>query len=101
DPFHPPVPFGIEFFLIQLQPGLERSQATDYFFFSNFHWAAHGAFAWTAIQKGGFNQVLSTQEQATTLGPGQTFATGKTVKVNSHFGVEFGIVSGWNARSIV
>src|SRR5437763_914497 len=43
DAIHAPIPFGIELVLIQTEPGLERREATDHFFLSDFHRPAHGS----------------------------------------------------------
>src|SRR6266536_2909325 len=95
------VPFGIELLLIYFQPGLERRQATDDFFFSDFHGTAHRSFSRTAIQEGGLDEIFPAQKQAAALRAAKSFSTRKGVKVNSHSGVELGVIGGWYARRVV
>ena len=49
DAFHAGVPFFVKLFGIDLQPGLNRREATDYFFFADFHRTANGSFIGTAV----------------------------------------------------
>src|SRR5205807_5992757 len=95
------IPFGIKLFLVQFEPGLERGQATDDFFFPNLHGAAHCAFSWSGIQQGSFDQVLSPKEDTAALRPAQALASRKAVQVNSHLGVELGVVDRRYAGSII
>ena len=62
DTIYAGIPLGVKLLLIQLQPGFQRGQAADDFFFPHFHRPAYGSFARAAIQERGFDQVLSAEK---------------------------------------
>src|SRR5215468_2609120 len=97
---HATIPVSVQLLLVQLKPGLERGEAANHFFFSNFHGTANCPFAWTAIQQRRLDEIFPPQEQSTALRAAQAFSAGKTVEVEAHLGIELGIFSGRDAGCI-
>ncbi len=101
DAIHAPIPFGIELVLIQTEPGLERREATDHFFLSDFHRPAHGSLPRTGIQQRRLDQILSAEKQTAALWSAQSLAAREAVEINSHLRVELGIVDGRDPGCVI
>ena len=57
---HARVPFVVEFFRIDFQPGLNGGQSADHFFLADFHRTADGPFPGSGVAHGGFDQIFSS-----------------------------------------
>src|SRR5437588_6828120 len=101
DAIHAPIPFGIELVLIQTDPGLERREATDHFFLSDFHRPAHGSLPRTGIQQRRLDQILSAEKQTAALWSAQSLAAREAVAINSHPRVELVVIYARDAGGVI
>src|SRR5581483_10852737 len=87
DPIGAPAELRLHGGIILTQEPIHRSHQTYNLLFRHFHSAADGVRVWRIVFSRGFDQVFSTQQQARTLRPAQTFAAGEGHQVESHLGV--------------
>src|SRR5215472_4696468 len=67
NPLHAAVPLGVEFLLIQAQPGFQRGQTSDDLFLADLHRTTYCSFSRIGVHQGGFDQVFSSQEKPAAL----------------------------------
>src|SRR5262249_44450876 len=101
DAVYPGMPFFVELFRIELQPGFNRGKATDNLFFADLHGTADGALIRAAVAQCRVNQVFTAEKHAAALRPAQAFSAREGVQIELHFRVQLDVVDRWNAGGII